>query len=75
MGPTAATVSVRSSSNGLLLGMSRERRAVGVESWRSVSQEESGEAGLEQPGKVKAGKNLVRSHRVQGVVNMLQVWD
>lgn len=58
-GPTAAAVSVRSSSNGLLLpdGQGEEGSGVG-ESWRGVSQEVGGEAGLEQPCQVGAGRNL-----------------
>lgn len=55
--------------------MGRERRVVAVKSWRGVSQEVGSEAGLEKPCKVRAWRNLVGNHQVQGVVNMFQLWN
>lgn len=42
-------------------------------SWRGVSQEVGGEAGLQQPCKVRAGWDLADSHGVQGVVKHVSV--
>lgn len=42
-------------------------------SWRGVSQEVGGEAGLQQPCKVRAGRDLVDSHGVQGVIKHVSV--
>lgn len=62
--------------------MGREKRVGGgwSTSWRGVSQEVGGEAGLEQPCKVRTGRNLEDNHRVPGwggglgVINMFQLW-
>lgn len=61
-------MSVRSWSNGLLLpaGKGEEGGEVESTSWRGVSWEVGGEAGLEQPCKVRAGRDVVDSHPVQG---------
>lgn len=59
--------------------MGREKRVGGggSTSWRGVSQEAGGEAGLEQPCKVRTGRSLEDNHRVLGglgVINMFQLW-
>lgn len=74
LSPTAAAVSVRSSSNGLLQpdGQGEEGGGGWNTSWRGVSSEVGGEAGPEQPYKVRTGRNLVDNHQVQGVVDMCQ---
>lgn len=54
--------------------LGREGRTVGWRaSWRGVSQEVGGEARLQQPCKVRAGRDLADSHRVQGVVKHVLV--
>lgn len=75
LSPTAAAVSVRSSSNGLLQpdGQGEEGGGGWNTSWRGVSLEVGGEAGLEQPYKVRTGRNLVDNHQVQGVVHVSAV--
>lgn len=54
--------------------LDREGRTVGWRaSWRGVSQEVGGEAGLLQPCKVIAGRDLADTHGVQGVVKHVSV--
>lgn len=68
-------MSVRSSSNGLLLPNGQGEEGGGGEVLERSLPEVGGKAGLEKPCKVRAWRNLVGNHHVQGVVNMFQLWN